>query len=1359
MLSAIKDRLSRQRRSPTSRTASPAAGSAVSSADTPPRASSAAQRRRTSTGAAAARPQSAGLNTSAPGSPTTSSTSGGSAAESRKHRSSTRVREVRRAAMWPSSNNLRESRPEVLPDDRSGAEPSSQPLPRQQQQQQRSGGGRRQVEDLLAHYPAASPSTPVLHPWPQSPVDDAPQRTPHSAVEETLVSHRRRRSHAGQARSSRSSRGGREADGDAGATPAAAPTRPAPRRHRRHGERGTGGVVCSSSSSSTSSSSNAWTGSPPTRASQHQPRRRKTPLARDAAHEAAQDSGDGYAEGVRGHPAAAAAAAAAAAPPPQQSRHAHRDTSADPPRAARSLVRSAAPPRAPYRAAEDSPQVAERVHGAPVSRRSPSAPSEASMASTAAAGAALQREHGPSPGTRPLQVAWTAYLQRRGHLSTPERDDGSGASQPSPDTATTALGIPSMSAADAAKELLLLRFSLVVAHTQLSVAAAASAATSRLTRDVVHRYAAWTPVMEEHAQQQQQQQHRLGSPLAGHASRESSLWPALEARLTAAARAAADAVHDGDDGRTVTPLPPPPPQPLLLRSGSSAAAATGAAVDGLPELLYPPQHGSGRDGEDDSVSGYLSVWFSSGESRGGVLGTWRRCFVVADDRGVAVYPTSRDYAEHATERLLMAVPYTSLAYLIPDLAAAAAHVSAGECEPLAAVHAATIATVATQLAADGEARDGDNSGTCFGLLHRQSAATDQHAAAVAATRGGAVQGRQPRLSFAPWRVRDGDSAEYRDRPHAPLLLRTRTRVAHAEWVHFFASAFNEGLYELLFPITAAARTTRAADGSARRRQQRGHRHRRSVGAQPQRGHGRREPRHRRRGASPDHPARPSPSSANTNTNTNTSSSSSSSSTQAGDSYVGRAAHPREGGDDDDDDHAREPFTAGAGERWWTTMAALRRTLAERDQRLQDQATEMAALTKSLRQHSQRERDLEGELSSVRTALRDASDRIARWSTLEHCRPPGTGGAIAPAATRRSDSDVDASRTTAASASHRRHVLDPHAFGKPATPSHESNTILSLEAQLSALERHHAADTAAWQAERTALHQRCRTAEEQLHLLQHRREGSSGGDNSRRALARQVVHDLDDYHREMRSGAQACVAAMKAERARSTSNSNSSGGGGGSDSVALALTNTPPRGRAVTPAAADTRDGAFASLLLRFDPEPRRRTTTRAGAVGACVDGELVVDEAQARLLFSGPTAGQRGRRWELRHHDTDAMLRVELELVSQARGDSRRGATRSPSAAPRPSGASPPSPPSPPPSWSMHAYDQKHSHHYQHHSVSTAAVPRDTLSPLPRMHLTSVLRKASVEPRPTRASLLRQSAIEEQIHSRDAKEDGGGVFL
>lgn len=374
-------------------------------------------------------------------------------------------------------------------------------------------------------------------------------------------------------------------------------------------------------------------------------------------------------------------------------------------------------------------------------------------------------------------------------------------------------------------------------------------------------------------------------------------WPALEARLAEAVQAAAEELAFDSDAATA-PQTLPPPQLLLLRESPPYDVVGLPSVWYPPDRSDDndsPLSGtlwvwfSGDDGghSEDGVAGaYLSSSDEGGRDGGGsgakrrslsedgtarrrherrksegpssalrfphnslverrlpqtlapsFRGSWRRCFVVPDDSGVCVYPTERDYADFASETLLMTVPYVSLAYLVPDFAAAAAaaaaafdDVSAEQEEarwssssyakpsnrprrggyPLRrhgspeAVHVATLAAVTAQLVTD-------TTYTYFGFLHCQRGSVARRAAGMTKASSTAPHNAFDQeqvdahpFRFAPWRVSGDSGKRYAHRPRAPLLLRTQPRAAHATWVHFFAAKFNRHLYELLFPTLSAA---------------------------------------------------------------------------------------------------------------------------------------------------------------------------------------------------------------------------------------------------------------------------------------------------------------------------------------------------------------------------------------------------------------------------------------------------------------------------------------------------------------------------------------------------------------------------
>ncbi|TPP53137.1 hypothetical protein CGC20_30165 [Leishmania donovani] len=985
-------------------------------------------------------------------------------------------------------------------------------------------------------------------------------------------------------------------------------------------------------------------------------------------------------------------------------------------------------------------------------------------------------------------------------------------------------------------------------------------------------------------------------------------WPALEARLAAAVQAAAEELlFDGDAATAPQALPPPrlllrespphdvvglpsvwyPPHrsdendgPLSGRlwvwfsgddGGHSEDGVAGVSLSSSDEgVKCSGDSGAKRRSLSEDSTAWRRHERRKGEglssalrfSRSSIVerrrpqalapsfrGAWRRCFVVADDSGVCVYPTERDYADFASESLLMAVPYASLAYLIPDFAAAAAAVAVDDVSAeqeetgwsgsshsrpsnrpgrggyplqrhgsLEAVHVSTIEAVTAQLVTDATY-------TYFGFLHCQRDGVARRAAGMTEAFSTALQnafdqeqGDARPLGFAPWRVSGDSGQRYAHRPHAPLLLRTQSRAAHAEWVHFFAVKFNRHLYRLLFPTSSAAAVPKpplTLSASSTQRQQ----HVYDGAASPSASSHHRSYRLPHADEALEGKDRDD---AQDEVGTGTCalhrlSNSSSSSIQVGDSCdygtpaaatVERAAAEarREvrGASLKNTNEAREAFSSrpsttatprrdwpsGACEPWWETTAALRYSVAQRDQQLQGQERKMADMAEALRQHAQRVHSLEENQDSLRTALRDARDRLANVSAAEGGQQ-WEGRAEASSKYHIHLRHLPPSVTTP----RKRHMINPGAFDQPRSPRAPGPTrpdpqhqeqqceLESLQAQLEELQRRYTEDAVSWRAERAALESRCLASEEKL---EHLRSGTS---RPSRSPAHQVVHEMGNDDHEIRRGTEGCVDAVSSGQMLSSALAAAENNASAAVHVSRSASKCRRNGGAVPPiTVASAPDNAFASLLLTFEP-----SRGRAGAhAGACVDGALIVDEASARLLFSGPTANQRGRRWELRHRDTDALLRIQLELLSRAPGDARattgstsrrRSQAASASSAPtaktrassssahsrpghttprRPTGAAAgallPSSSSPPPAWSVHAYDQRSSHHYSPLPVSAAAASCSTASTQPRAHMSSLLQTVNMMPRHTRASLLRQAAVEQKIQVREAEEERGGFM-
>jgi hypothetical protein len=904
-----------------------------------------------------------------------------------------------------------------------------------------------------------------------------------------------------------------------------------------------------------------------------------------------------------------------------------------------------------------------------------------------------------------------------------------------------------------------------------------------------------------------------------------------------------------------TSQPPPPPhqrsRSSLLSVFSRRSSNSGRRRSSQRVRSAPSQRSSRRNESSLSVSSVMK-------------GRWRRCFAVADDHGVRVYPTACDYADYASERLLMAVPYASLAYLIPDFVEAAAALdseryggpSTGAALPtsssrtflsLAAVHACTVAAVCHHLC---HRHDDAASYVYFGFVHRQTPAVEQHVASSAPAVAGVSLLRVLRphddpspLHFAPWRVQDNDAADSAKRNrrrsthrlHPPLVFRTQSRLAHAEWVHFFAYKFNRHLYQLLFPTAcadmaevglrnAAAQTDMNGADAPLPQEEEGcvaralthHEAESETDGEEQPHTRRRRSRHHSRSHSRHHHREDEEGAmvvADKERNGRSS------------SHRRRASMRRDNGNSDDDGdgsrhegaslsnspsrvsapptppdtslhfaralkHAAAESTAAAVKERTSlvqAIAQLRRTVEQRDQQLHSLEHEQAALTKALRQRERQVQDLQQDQIQLRAELQDAlayrqrqrgveesqRDEIQRLRTVAdtavlqhtHYTNSTARSTLTEAMEDRRESDEVRQKIHDIEATHQRES----AF---------------LHDQLEELRRRYAADQAAWRAEQQALETHCRLTEVQVQNL---RESAS---HQLRSLAHQVVRDLDGFHEEVAHGTEQCVNSLLShyDRPQRRDNSNTSrlrqlqappalyaddepdfnsDGGMAQRSPLRETAVVPATASPYSPTAAVTR--AIASLLLTFHEHS-----------GRLVDGELTVDEAEARLLYSGPTANQRGRRWELRHHDTDALLRIQLELLSRAPGDphmsshaqtvavlqgqrsqshSRAATRRSSSLSHSPikddqswlSHARPPPPP-PPPLLSPFSsrvsytaaghpraavYSQEHHHH--HTDV--------------HMPLSAVLRTVNASPRDTRASRLRQAAIERQIQEREELED------
>ena len=778
---------------------------------------------------------------------------------------------------------------------------------------------------------------------------------------------------------------------------------------------------------------------------------------------------------------------------------------------------------------------------------------------------------------------------------------------------------------------------------------------------------------------------------------------------------------------------------------------------------------------------------SASPSSAEMRGAWRRCFVVADDHGVLLYPSEDDYADFASERLLLALPYASLAYLIPDFvdAAAAANgagsgdggkrgtggcVDAAVTSTLAAVHVATITTVGAHLC---QRRVDDVAPyVYFGFVRRQTPAVEQRVAAAAASAGANVvdvlrQRETPFLRFAPWRVstvsphngkRSRASSSRRhasQRLHPPLVFRTQSRLAHAEWVHYFAYKFNRHLYGLLFPTTCAAMAEVGLRNAAaqtdvsgakvgmssfapERQEKRNDMQQQQQGPAEQAGsdddgqhrHSRRHRSHRRHrlhqgnrdtdniDASED--VRSDRSTRHRRRGRNSSNSSSvdgdkddgapANDVSLTESPTRLSAPPSPPdvtnqfsralqhtiADKKDENEAQKGDAASLQDReaLMQLVRELRRTLEQRDRQLQGLEDEQTALTKTLRQREHQVQELQLDQRRLRDELHDAASRQERQHGVAESQRDEP---------HRLHAAADAVQTTPATAAGQQRDDDELAQTIREIEAGHRRESTFLRDQLEDLQRRYRADQAAWRAEQQTLETRCRMAEVEAQNL---RKSAS---HQIRSLADQVVRDLDDFHDEVKHGAERCMSSMLPHSQHGSTTRQLRAPPHLYDSDA----STPPRSpRTTTTTVVAAPAHAIASLLLSYDDRN-----------GHLVDGELTVVESAARLLYSGPTANQRGRRWELRHHDTDALLRIQLELLSRASGDP----------------------------------------HTPSHAPPAAILQgRSLLSPPPAetrrrsaMHtpLSAVLRAVNVAPRDTRASRLRQAAVERQIQEREALDN------
>lgn len=861
----------------------------------------------------------------------------------------------------------------------------------------------------------------------------------------------------------------------------------------------------------------------------------------------------------------------------------------------------------------------------------------------------------------------------------------------------------------------------------------------------------------------------------------------------------------GDDTAAVPPRSRSGFRSFFSRASSSAAARGATPTRSLS--APPPRQTKATKKKKRSRS-------ASTSSAAGLKGAWRRCFVVADDRDVRVYPAERDYADFADERLLMSVPFTSLAYLIPDFAEAAAALAADTSEERhasssaaaatatpsdpTAVHVCTVAAVGNAIGATAHGGGGSSNGdsaaeatyTYFGFVHRQTPAVERRVAAACAAGPSLVQALRGRLisgsngvplRFAASRVESTRSTATTKRgssvdlPHPPLLFRTQSRLAHAEWVHFFAYKFNRHLYQLLFPTTAAAMAgvglRSAATQTTPETQQLPDvgdvavvvaKEARDAPEEARRRHRRRHSRHRSRGISSRHRRDDDEHGADSNAESEENARS-----QRADTSPSRSTASAPPSPPDITNqfaralpHTQETTTTAAAAEDTASpsllqaMTALRHALEERDAQVRSLEAEQAALTKSLRARERQVHDLQREQTAQQERLADALAQLDCQKSVADSQQKEV---------QRLRASADSVPPRMSSGHHHNHhnyndgdaELVEALEEMAAAHTRES---ARLHEQLTNLQRRYTADQAAWRAEQQTLERRCQLTEVQVQNL---RDGAA---HEVRSLARQVVRDLDNFHSEVTHGTERCVASMIDESERANLRRLQAP----ANLCESEADSTFPRGNtAVVPASAalaleERKDKAgaarsipIASLLLTY-----------ADGDGAVVDGELVVDEAAASVLFSGPTANQRGRRWELRHHVTDALLRIQLELLSRAPGDRRMSPSASPVAVlhgtPRKScsrsrATTPLQTPSHPSTLLQQQKQQQRrlraSSEERPRALCQAERRRDAAAAAERPLLSAVLRAANAAPRDTRASRLRQAAIERQIQEREELDE------
>ncbi|ESL09849.1 hypothetical protein TRSC58_02426 [Trypanosoma rangeli SC58] len=217
------------------------------------------------------------------------------------------------------------------------------------------------------------------------------------------------------------------------------------------------------------------------------------------------------------------------------------------------------------------------------------------------------------------------------------------------------------------------------------------------------------------------------------------------------------------------------------------------------------------------------------------LGSWRTYFVVADDRGLTVYRSEEDYRQHAFQRALLLVPFRDMEYFVPsfrDVSAAGENLSDVAGVPGAAHARGWVTNSGGGLffsPSHMERRPKEESTLTHGRI---GAVEGRKGNAAHSSEAADLRKSNDRASLYMRRKQPGQynqlmtriAMEYAgDTEHAyfgfipkqpstqvcgkavnpPILFRTQSTQEHVEWAHYFAQCFNRKLYREMFPTAVA----------------------------------------------------------------------------------------------------------------------------------------------------------------------------------------------------------------------------------------------------------------------------------------------------------------------------------------------------------------------------------------------------------------------------------------------------------------------------------------------------------------------------------------------------------------------------